>query len=573
MISGSDINAKLQHRSFSKSSYNILTNYGLSPLLARIYAARGIDDPRLITPDINNLLPPVSLKGINEAIELLIEAIIKKHKIWIVGDYDCDGATATSLLVSVLRKLNSNINYMIPQRLTMGYGLSELIANKLISLKPDLVITVDNGISSHKGVEILRKNCIKVLITDHHLPASSLPNANAIVNPNQPGCEFPSKCLAGVGVAFYVLIGLRQQLRQKHNIDFALGQYYDFVAIGTVADLVPLDYNNRILVHYGLKQIQGGKANVGVKALLLANQIDRSRVNASSLSFVIGPNLNAAGRLADMTLGIECLTCNEESKALQYAENLKKINSERKKTENNIKADAMRLINSADLNKYKSNKTISLYQPDWHLGVIGIVAARIRENTNKPTFIFSRDESCNLRGSGRSISNLNLRDCLDIIEKNNPKLLIAFGGHAMAVGVTISEKDFEKFSYEFDKTVAEYFGDIQSQHIVSDGNLSNEDINVYNLRSIENAVWGKGLPAPLFDDTFSIDNVKHLKNDHWKLRISNKRLRINALYFNAPERFNNYMLSNTKNISFTYTMLESEFQGVRDINLKIKSLL
>ena len=404
---------------------------GTHPLLAQLFAARGVKEADELELALPHLLPPKQLKGAEDAARMLADAIARGERLLIVADYDCDGATACAVGLRGLRAMGAAVSYLVPNRFTTGYGLSPAVVELALQHadgKPDWIVTVDNGIASVEGVARAREQGIRVLVTDHHLPGDTLPEAEVIVNPNQPGCDFPSKSIAGVGVMFYVLLALRSELRQRGVFDAAsqprLDALLDLVALGTVADVVRLDANNRLLVAQGLKRIRDGRMQPGVAALLQVAGREAARVNSADLGFALGPRINAAGRLADMTVGIECLATDDPARALQLAQLLDTFNRERRSIEDGIKAEALAMLEGLDLGTEGSAPAISLFAPNWHEGVIGIVAGRIKDREHRPTFVFAPAEDGTLRGSGRSIAGFHLRDALDLVSKREPGLFL-----------------------------------------------------------------------------------------------------------------------------------------------------
>jgi single-stranded-DNA-specific exonuclease len=511
---------------------------GQSDLLSRIYKARGALTPKDLSYSLGDIERPSSLKGLDAAHELLYNALKQRQHIMIVGDFDCDGATSTSLAVLVLRGMGaSKVSYIVPNRFEFGYGLTPEIVDYAAQQEPDLIITVDNGIASHEGVERAKSQGIKVLVTDHHLPGDSLPDAQAIVNPNQPGCDFPSKNAAGVGVIFYVLSSFRTYLQQKHwfeqhNIlDMNMASYLDLVALGTVADLVALDHNNRVFVSQGLKRIRAGKCRPGIKALLSLAGKELTDVKASDMGFIVGPRLNAAGRLDDMSMGIECLLAETDTEAISIAQRLDQLNIERKRIETEMKADAEAQVNDLmeqageELSTGELSWGLSLYEPHWHQGVIGILASRVKELFHRPVIAFapaSDDpmiENRELKGSARSIPGLHMRDALDLVSKRHPKLINKFGGHAMAAGLSIAESDYKSFSVAFDAVVHELINEDDLESVIlTDGSLSERESCIQQIREIEAAgPWGQRFPEPCFDNIFEIVQSRVLKEKHLKL--------------------------------------------------------
>ncbi len=540
---------KIVRRSLSETNERIAD---LPLFLNRIYLNRGVSSPNELALSLAQLEKSDNLKGLEQAVRLITDALISRQKILVVGDFDCDGATSTALAMLVFRHLKAHCDYLVPNRFEYGYGLTPEIVDLAAQQQPNLIITVDNGISSIEGVERAKSLGIKVLITDHHLPGDSLPKADAIVNPNQPGCQFLSKNAAGVGVIFYVLNALRAELRQigwfqKTGIpELNMAGYLDLLALGTVADLVPLDLNNRILVEQGLRRIRAGICRPGIKALLDQAGKHHSQVKSSDMGFIVGPRLNAAGRIADMSIGIECLLAESEASAQSLAARLDQLNQERKQIEHEMKLDADELVaeitSSSELETKVDKWGVCLFQPHWHQGVIGILASRIKEKLHRPTIIFApADDDPHqadplLKGSARSISGLHMRDTLDLLAKRYPHLLQKFGGHAMAAGMTIRLRDFEEFSSVFDQLVKDTLSssDIEAV-LLTDGDLPSEERTIQNIEILEKAgPWGQGFPEPVFDGCFDVVQSKVLKDKHLKLVLSDRQgAMIDAIQFNS----------------------------------------
>lgn len=558
-----------------------LEQQGVHPLLARLYAARGVETKGELDYDLKGLIPPAHLAHAADAAVLLADAIEAQARILIVADYDCDGATACAVGVRALRAMAGDsgtvVDYLVPNRFTYGYGLSPEIVDLAATRNPDLLVTVDNGIASLAGVARANELGIATLITDHHLPGDELPTADCIVNPNQPGCVFPSKHLAGVGVMFYVMLALRAELRERGWFgedsgikEPNLGTLLDLVALGTVADVVRLDRNNRILVNQGLKRMRGGKMNSGVRALFRAAGRDPAKAGSMDLGFMIGPRLNAAGRLADMSLGIEALITDDEARALNIAQELDKLNRERKDIEADMQEQALLLLDAID---DADGPAIALFDPEWHQGVIGILASRIKDKRHRPVFAFARGESNNgkaaggeIKGSGRSIPGLHLRDALDLISKRAPGLLKRFGGHAMAAGATILEADFERFRELFAQVADELLSPADLTHTLeTDGNLEESYFSVTTARLLDDEVWGQGFPAPLFEDEFIVENQRILKEKHLKLRLRKGRLAIDAIQFN-------FAGSPGATIRAAYRLAVNEYNGVESPQLLIEHI-
>ena len=553
-----------------------LEQQGIHPLLARIYAARGVQNKNEIDYDLKSLIPPAQMAHATEAAILLADAIEAQAHILIVADYDCDGATACAVGIRAMRAMagdrGTKISYLVPNRFTSGYGLSPEIVDLAATMSPDLLVTVDNGIASIDGCARANELGISTLITDHHLPAEQLPTADCIVNPNQPGCDFPSKCIAGVGVMFYVMLALRSELRERRWFDGTdnirepnLGALLDLVALGTVADVVTLDRNNRILVSQGLKRIREGRLNPGIRALFHAAGRAPEKANSMDLGFLIGPRLNAAGRLSDMSLGIEALITDDESRALNIAQQLNHLNQERKNIESAMQEQAETYLESiGDV----TGSTLALFDPAWHQGVIGILASRLKDKLHRPTFAFARSDNSvvdgEIKGSGRSITGLHLRDALDLISKRAPKLLIRFGGHAMAAGVTLMEYDFPRFQELFAQVADELLSPTDLTRILeTDGNLETGYYSVNTVRLFENEVWGQGFPAPLFEDEFVVENQRILKEKHLKLSLRKDQSRIDAIQFSFTHSAGSL-------IRAAYQLGINEYNGVQTPQLMIK---
>lgn len=545
-----------------------LEQQGLHPLLARLYAARGITDKAELDYELKSLLPPASLTHATDAAQLLADAIEAEAKMLIIGDYDCDGATATAVGMRALKALGADVDFLLPDRFKLGYGLSPEIVDLAAEQSPDLIITVDNGIASLEGVARAQQHGIATLITDHHLPAATLPAADCIVNPNQPGCDFPSKCIAGVGVMFYVMLALRAELRtrgwfeERPEPNFA--NLLDLVALGTVADVVKLDRNNRILVSQGLKRMRAGQMQAGIAALFKAAARDPRRATAFDLGFLLGPRLNAAGRLADMRLGVECLLTDDPSRALSIAQQLDTLNRERREIEAGMQEQALILLESLDAND--ATPGIALFDESWHEGVVGILASRIKDKLHRPVFAFARGEGGIIKGSGRSIPGLHLRDALDLVAKRSPGLLIRFGGHAMAAGATVGAENFEKFKFLFAQVAGELLAPADlTRTLETDGNLEGGYFSLETARLLENEIWGQGFPAPLFLDEFDVEQQRVLKEKHLKLRLRKGNTRIDAIQFNFSAQPGN-------RTRLAYRLAINEYMGVESPQLMVEHL-
>ena len=549
-----------------------LEQQGIHPLLARIYAARGIDNARELDYELAALLPPASLKNAAAAAAMLADAIEAEARILIVADYDADGATACAVGIRALRACGADVGYLVPDRFVHGYGLSPSVVELAATMSPDLIVTVDNGIASNDGVALARELGIATLITDHHLPGETLPEAECIVNPNQPGCEFESKCIAGVGVMFYVMLALRAELRTRGWFAAGTGRsepnlapLLDLVALGTVADVVRLDRNNRILVNQGLKRMREGRLTPGVAALFRAAGRDPSRAATFDLGFMLGPRLNAAGRLSDMSLGIECLIADDPARALNIAQQLDALNKERREIESGMQEQALALLESIDVAEAAG---IALFDPDWHQGVVGIVASRIKDRLHRPVFAFARaDESSGLlRGSGRSIPGLHLRDALDLVSKRAPDLLRKFGGHAAAAGVTIAEADFARFRDIFSAVADELLSpDDLTRTLHTDGTLESGYFSLETARLLENEIWGQGFPPPLFEGRFTVEQQRVLKEKHLKLRLRAGNQRFEAIQFNFSEPPGD-------TVHAAYRLSINDYNGVQSVQLLIEHL-
>jgi len=511
---------------------------GVPPVLARIYAARGIASPDELDHALAALPTFASLRCIDAAAARLFAAIDAAERIVVVADYDADGATACAVAVLGLRALGANVDYVVPNRFEFGYGLTPEIVALAAERAPRLLVTVDNGIASHDGVAAAAARGIDVLITDHHLPAATLPTPAIIVNPNQPGCGFPSRHLAGVGVMFYVLLALRAHLRETGRLPRDrgpnLGALLDLVALGTVADVVRLDHVNRILVERGLARLRDGRARPGIAALFRVAGRDIRRATSSDLGFVAGPRLNAAGRLADMSLGIRCLIADSDAEAAPLAAELDRLNRERRGVEATMQAEALAALESAtvDADAY----TVCLYQPQWHAGVVGIVAARLKDRYHRPAMVFARAADGTLKGSGRSIEGLHLRDALDRVAKLAPGVLERYGGHAFAAGASVPEARLPAFAAAFEDVAR---ATITPEHLrrlhASDGELPPGTLTFALAQSIRAGVWGQGLPAPAFDGEFAVSGQRRVGERHQRLALERGGERFEAIAFNQAE--------------------------------------
>ena len=550
----------------------------IHPVLRRIYAARNIQSTTELDYSLQGLLPFTALLGINQAVTLLANALNENKKLLIVADFDADGATSCALALRGLKLMGCNhVQYVVPNRFDFGYGLSPEIVEVAAELDPDVIITVDNGISSIEGVALARSKKIEVLITDHHLPGSTLPDASAIVNPNQPGDSFSSKNLAGVGVMFYILIALRSHLREQNwfatnNIaEPNLAEFLDLVALGTVADVVPLDHNNRILVAQGLARIRSGKCCPGIRELLKVANRSLQNITAQDLSFSVAPRLNAAGRLTDMSLGIECLLTDDQPLAMDMALKLEQLNKERREIQAEMQAQAMIDIADLDLNNQASLPNgVCLFNADWHQGVVGILAGRIKDQINRPAVVFAKDKEGYIKGSARSISSVHIRDVLDTIASHYPGIINKFGGHAMAAGLTIRETDFDRFSTLFDQVTGSFLsGEDLNDALLSDGELSVQELS-FDLaeKIISSGPWGQGFPEPVFDGEFEIINTRIVGERHLKLQLrhpGNNRS-IDAIAFNITDED---WPESTDRVQTVYKLDINEFAGKRQLQLVV----
>ena len=510
-------------RAYSPECCASLIRAGLHPVLARVLAARQVLSAAELELGLRGVLPPDSMRNLARLGEILADATEQSKRLLIVGDYDCDGATACAVGVLALRSFDAQVDYLVPNRFEFGYGLTPEIVRVAAQRRPDYLITVDNGIGSVEGVAEATRLGMQVLVTDHHLPGARLPDAACIVNPNQAGCEFPSKHLAGVGVMFYAMLQLRAELRRRGF--FAAGRpepnlanLLDLVALGTVADVVRLDYNNRALVEQGLRRIRAGRCRPGISALLQAGGRDARRASAYDLGFVVGPRINAAGRLTDIALGVECLLAADFGRAAELAATLDELNRERRGIEAQMQETALMHLEQI---RPGDAYGLALYDESWHQGVIGILAARLRERFHRPVVALAPGEDGELKGSGRSIPSLHLRDALDLIHKRNPGLLLRFGGHAGAAGLSIRAEDLARFQGAFEETLRSLLepADLELR-IDTDGSLAPGEVTLGLAESIAGMVWGQGFPAPRFHGRFRIAEQRALGAGHLKLRLA-----------------------------------------------------
>jgi single-stranded-DNA-specific exonuclease len=556
---------RLSARPYAIRDAEYLAQQGLHPVLARLLAARGLHDPRDLSTELDALIKPDVLTHVDRAAIFLADAIDAGRRMVIVADYDCDGATACAVGVRGLRAMGAAVDYIMPNRFEYGYGLTpEIVALAVKEKSPDIIITVDNGIASIDGVDEANRRGIPVVVTDHHLPGATLPAAAVIVNPNQPGCGFPSKNLAGVGVMFYTLLALRAELRRRGRFDSAsqprLDHLLDLVALGTVADVVKLDSNNRILVAQGLKRIRAGRAHPGIAALFSVAGREVRKANPFDLGFAAGPRLNAAGRLADMSLGIECLLTDDNQRAWDIARQLDDINRDRRDIEAGIQEAALAsLENIAPSDK----AALTLFDPSWHQGVIGIVASRLKEKFFRPTITFAPAGNGMIRGSGRSIPGFHLRDALDLVYKRHPHLIDKFGGHAMAAGLSLREENFALFSEAFEQVARESLTAADLEHVLEhDGSLPPAYYTLDFIGQLDDQVWGQGFAPPLFCDEFQVLSQRVLKDKHLKLQLQRDNRKFDAIWFNHAD-------SLPDRIRAAYRLDANEYNGRTTVQLMV----
>lgn len=552
-------------------------NLPCSPLLKQLYANRGISSANELDTSTKNLLQAKELKGIQRACELLYQALLSSQKIVVVGDFDADGATSTALSILALRALGfTHIDYLIPNRFDYGYGLSPEIVDLAISKGAQLLMTVDNGISSISGVAHAKKRGVTVLVTDHHLPGEQIPIADAIVNPNQFGCAFPSKNLAGVGVAFYVMLALRAFMLEKGCFAGSnapnLASLLDIVALGTVADVVMLDSNNRTLVQQGLARIRAGVCRVGISALISVAKRNQAQLVASDLGFSLGPRLNAAGRLDEMSYGVELLLCDNPEQANIMANELDALNQSRRDIEQGMQEEALKTLHNLQLDEDNIPHAICLFDPDWHQGVIGLVASRIKEVYYRPTFVFAKAASGEIKASARSIPGVHIRDILDLVDKKIPNIILKFGGHAMAAGLSIKEAHFELFANTLNAVLAaQVSADLLNNVMLSDGQLMAQQFNLEQALELRDAgPWGQGFPAPLFDGSFKLIQQRLVGSKHLKMILQVGDKTIDAIAFNVDIKF--WPNPAIKSVYCTYRLDINEFRGNRSVQMLVELL-
>ena len=558
------------------------------PLLRKIYKQRSISAAEDLELGLKNLLTPEKFKGMDVAVTLLARALEEQQRVLIVADFDADGATSCVLATNVLKQFGlKNVDYIVPNRFEYGYGLTPEIVQVGKSLKPDLIITVDNGISSVEGVEVANSLGISVLITDHHIAPDILPAAQAVVNPNQLGCDFPSKCIAGVGVIFYLMLALRSRLREdgwfkKFNLkEPNLADQLDLVALGTIADVVALDRNNRILVCEGIKRIKAGKTRPGIEALLRVSRRDARRLKTSDLGFSVAPRLNAAGRLEDMSTGIECLLTNSENEAHLLALQLDSINQDRKQIELDMREQAFQSLEHLVIEADNLPAALCLFDERWHQGVVGIVASRIKDKFNRPAIAFAQvnaadSEEVELKGSARSIQGFHVRDALDAVATQNPGLITKFGGHAMAAGLSLAKDNFDSFSKAFNSYAKKLLSEDQLRAVVlSDGPAEPEWLTLETANVIESAgPWGQEFEEPLFDGRFNLIKQRRLSGNHLKMVLSPKQDAqrvVDAIAFNVSEE--DWPSEKVTEIEIVYRIDANEFRGTETLQLKVEQIL
>lgn len=565
-------NRSIQPRFFDSESARLHD----SALLNRIYAARGIEHAEQLDLGLRHLLPPDSMLGLGNAVALVVDAITRQSRIVVVGDFDCDGATGTAVAVRGLRMLGAqHVLFKVPHRVRHGYGLTPALVDDLADMKPDLIITVDTGIACNAGVQAANLRGYRVLITDHHLPGDVLPSAAGILNPNQPGCGFPSKALAGVGVVFYLLVAVRAAMRLNNapGADADLSALLDLVAIGTVADMVKLDANNRRLVRAGLARINAGRCQPGVSALARIGGLEPGKIGAMDIGFRIGPKINAAGRLEDMALGIECLLADDPQCAMDMAENLHAINLERQHLQQDMLDDAEAVLASVAMDAFSDRKCLILHRPDWHPGIIGLVASRMKDRSHRPVLVFAPSEpgSTELRGSCRSIPGFHIRDALALVDARHPGLISRFGGHAMAAGLTLDHAMLPGFRQAFMTIVSETLdADLLQEIILTDGPLSDKELcRDTAVLLADSGPWGQGFPAPVFDNTFEVIGWQVLKDKHLKmqLRTADGTARLQAIHFNG---FSGEPPPSPARV--VYELQTNDFRERRDVQLLVRHI-
>jgi len=554
---------------------------GLHPLLRRLYALRGVKAEQELERSVKGMLPWQQLDGIDTAVGILQQALAASRRIMVVGDFDADGATSTALTVLALRSMGgSAVDYLVPNRFEDGYGLSPEVVEQAAARGAELILTVDNGISSHAGVDVAHAKGMQVLVTDHHLPGETLPAAEAIVNPNLRGCEFPSKSLAGVGVAFYLMLALRARLRESGWFEQRalampnLAELLDLVALGTVADVVPLDANNRILVYQGLNRIRAGKCRPGIRALLEVANRDARQLAANDLGFALGPRLNAAGRLDDMSIGVALLLSDDIAQARMLANDLDALNLTRREIEQGMQVEALQLCDELERSSTALPYGLAMYHPEWHQGVVGILASRIKERFHRPVIAFAPAGEGILKGSGRSIAGLHMRDALERLDTLNPGLMMKFGGHAMAAGLSLEEAKFDEFRQRFGELVGEWLDPAMLEGVIwSDGELAMQELSLETAELLrEGGPWGQAFPEPTFDGKFRILQQRLVGEKHLKLMVEplGGGPLLDGIAFNVDTTL--WPDSSVREVELAYKLDVNEFRGNRNVQLLIQHL-
>ena len=557
----------------------------MHPLLRRVYSQRNIKDVEELELGLENLIPPERFKSIEEAVQLLLTALQQQQRVLIVADFDADGATSCVVALKALRQFGfQHSDYIVPNRFDYGYGLTPEIVELAKTRKPDLIITVDNGISSIEGVAAAKEAGIKTLITDHHLPGATTPNADAIVNPNQHGCNFPSKSIAGVGVIFYVMLALRAKLREvnwfeENNIaEPRLADLLDLIALGTVADVVALDRNNRILVSEGLRRIRAGRTVPGIKSLLEIAKRSSASLTASDLGFSVGPRLNAAGRLDDMSTGIECLLSEHEGTAYKLALQLDGMNKDRKQIEGDMREQAFKFLQEFSLEESELPAALCIYDGRWHQGVVGILASRVKEKFNRPVIAFAdvNDSGEEIKGSARSIKGFHIRDALDAVASSNPGMISKFGGHAMAAGLSLEKGKLQEFTEAFQKQAALLLSeDLLRAQILSDGEIAQSEFSLETAAELIKAgPWGQEFPEPVFDGKFKVIQQRRVGENHLKLVLAPElapQNTIDAIAFNIDKQ--DWPDPDMTDIEIAYRLDINEFRGSQTLQLMVEHIL
>ncbi|HEJ8004061.1 TPA: single-stranded-DNA-specific exonuclease RecJ [Serratia marcescens] len=553
----------------------------LPPLLRRLYALRGVQAEQELERGVKGMLPWQQLDGIDDAVSLLQQALADGRRIMVVGDFDADGATSTALTVLALRSMGgASVDYLVPNRFEDGYGLSPEVVEQAAARGAELIVTVDNGISSHAGVDVAHAKGMQVLVTDHHLPGETLPAAEAIVNPNLRGCAFPSKSLAGVGVAFYLMLALRARLRDSGWFEQRalampnLAELLDLVALGTVADVVPLDANNRILVYQGLNRIRAGKCRPGIRALLEVANRDARQLAANDLGFALGPRLNAAGRLDDMSIGVALLLSDDIAQARMLANDLDALNQTRREIEQGMQVEALQLCDQLERTSTELPYGLAMYHPEWHQGVVGILASRIKERFHRPVIAFAPAGDGILKGSGRSVPGLHMRDALERLDMLNPGLMMKFGGHAMAAGLSLEEARFDEFRQRFGELVGEWLDPAMLEGVIwSDGELAMQELSLTTAELLrEGGPWGQAFPEPTFDGKFRILQQRLVGEKNLKLMVEplGGGPLLDGIAFNVDTTL--WPDSSVREVELAYKLDVNEFRGNRNVQLLIQHL-